>query len=188
MNIDALKNEFYQCIKTALVSFSKSEGNNDVYVMVLDCDSSVGMVSLRYRNKEHFQKNLETYEKNYEEYNWAIYGLHGSEYSPGECEFIDYQKSELVEHFMDSYYYHSFGDYFGEGNPIEDIKDNYKEIFWDMVVDTIKKLRAEMNQLGINVTDDFIFFHCDHDQSCEELDKMISKTVDKEFMLRLINK
>ena len=156
--------------------------------MALDCDSSVGGIYLRYRNKQDFKDNIEDYEEYYKKYEWPIYGLHGGEYSVGDYPFINYEKSELVEHFTDSYYYHSTGDYYGEGEPIEDIKDNYKEIFWNMVIDTIEKLNRGMNELGINTTDDFIFFHCDHDQSNEEFDEMVSKTVNKELMERLINR
>ncbi len=177
-----LKEEFYQCIAEALKKFSDSEENKNVYAIVLDCDSSVGMVSLRCRNRQQFENNLKRYEEYRQEYGWAVYGLHGSEYDPGEFAFIDYQKSALVSHFADSYYYHAVGDYFGKGEPIEDIKDNYEEIFWEMIVDTINKLKGEMETLGIHTTDKFIMFHCDHDQSFEDKDKMISMTVDSEMM------
>lgn len=188
MNTALLESEFYQCIKKALESFSKSSDNDKIYAMVLDCDSDVGMVSLRYGNAKHFQENLKNYETYRQKYGWAVYGLHGSEYDPGEFQFIDFQMPEVVKHFTDSYYYHSVGDYFGEGEPIEDIKENYKEIFWTMIVDTINRLKEEVKELAIDVTDDFIFFHCDHDQSYEERDRMIAMTVDKPLMDKLINK
>ena len=190
MDVMRLKNEFYQCIREALVEFSKTENNRDVYVMSLDCDSSVGGVYLRYNNRARFQEHLSEYEKYFKEYgtSWEVYGLHGSEYQPGEFAFIEYNETKLVKHFLSSYYYHSVGDYFGDGEPIEDIAEDYEDIFWSMVEETINKLKNEIKEIGIHAEKDFIFFYCDHDQSHEELDEMICKTVDKKLMEELINK
>ena len=87
--------------------------------------------------------------------------------------------------FMDSYYYHETGCYYGDGEPIHEMKDNYKEILWDMVICTINRLKMEIENLGIHTTDDFIIFHCDHDQSYEERDRMICMTVDRETIKRI---
>lgn len=190
MDVMKLKNEFYQCIREALVEFSKTENNKDVYAMSLDCDSSVGGAYLRYNNRERFQEHLPEYKKYFKKYGygWEVYGLHGSEYEPGEFAYIEYNNTKLVKHFSDSYYYYSMDHYFGDDEPIEDIKENYEDIFWEMVEETINKLKNEMEEIGINIEKDFIFFYCDHDQSCEERDKMICKTVDKNLMEKLINK
>ena len=193
MDIEKLKNEFYQCIKEALKEFSKSEENKCVYTMALDCMSDIGGIALRYRNEKHFQTNLASYEearkKNPSWYiNYGIYGLHGSQYAVGEYEFIQYKASKLVKHFLDSCCYHCTEEYYGEGEPIEAIKENYKAIYWDMIIDTINKLKNEIVEIGIDITGDFIFFHCDHDQSFEERDKMIRYTVSEELMQKLIDK
>lgn len=188
MDIKALKDEFYDGIAKALIDFSNSEKNKDVYVMVLDCDSDVGMASLRYHNRCMFESELERYKVYEEKHGWKVYGLHGSEYDPGEFAFIEYEKSALVEHFFDSYYYHKIGNYYGEGEPIEEIKDNYKEIFWEVIIDTINRLKIEMEELGVHITEDFIFFHCDHDQNYEERDRMIAMTVDEDVMKKLIER
>lgn len=185
MDIGALKIEFYQCIKTALYEFSKIQDNKEVFAMVLDCDSEVGGVWLRYNNKAHFKKELPKYQEYLKKYGWEIYGLYGSEYEPGNFASIEYQKTKFVEHFTNSYYYHSIGDYFGEGKPILNIKENYKDVFWEMVLETINKLKLEIKDIGIDITSDFIFFCCDHDQSDEERKDFISKTVDKELIDKL---
>lgn len=185
MDVVLLKDEFHKCIVEALRNFSSNEENNNVYAIAFDCDSSVGMVSLRYRNKSSFEREVSRYEEYQKKYGWEVYGLHGSEYDPGEFAFIEYQQSDFVKHFTDSYYYHEVGCYYGAGEPIEDIKDNYEEIFWDMIIDTINRLKGEIKELGIHTTDNFIIFHCDHDQSYEDRDKMISMTVDSETMRSL---
>lgn len=184
-----LINEFYQCIRDALIEFSKTPNNQNIYAMALDCDSSVGDTWLRFRNRAQFNEHIPEYKKYFEKWGegWEVYGLHGSEYSVGDFEFIDYNKTKLVKHFTDSYYYYSSGDdYWGEDEPIEDIEENYEDIFWEMVRETINRLKNEMSELNINIEDDFIFFYCDHDQSDEELDAMISETVDKSLMEKLI--
>lgn len=188
MDTSALKEEFYLCIKEALKEFSKSSDNKEVYAIVLDCDSSVGMAWLRYGNKEHFQEELEEYKNYNKKYGWEIYGLHGSEYEPGEFSYIEYQESGTAKHFTESYYYYATGHDYYEREPIEDIKDNYEEIFWDMILDTCRRLKKDIKEIGIDITEDFIVFYCDHDQSEEERDQMIRMTVEEEIMEKLINK
>lgn len=53
-DVSVLKDEFYMGIMEALKEFALSEDNNEVYALVFDCDSDVGVISLRYRNKQHF--------------------------------------------------------------------------------------------------------------------------------------
>ena len=45
-----------------------------------------------------------------------------------------------------------------------------------------------MEELGVHITEDFIFFHCDHDQNYEERDRMIAMTVDEDVMKKLIER
>ena len=184
-DVSVLKDEFYMCIIEALKEFALSEDNKDIYALAFDCDSDVGVISLRYRNKQHFLNEMSEYEKYNKKYGWDIFGLHGSEYEPGEFPFIEYKASKLVKHFTDSYYYYEVGVYYGEDEPLEDIKDNYRELFLELVIETIERLKTDISQLGIDTTDNFIFFHCDHDQSYEDRDKMIRMTVDEEMIQRI---
>ena len=186
MDINSLNNEFYDCISDALKKFSTSTKNHDVFAIAFDCDSSVGQIVLRYRNKTSFECKKSRYEEYQHKYGWPIYGLWGSEYDVGEFEIIEYQPTENVKHFTDSYYYHEVGNYYGLGEPIEDIKDNYREIYWSMIVNTINRLKAEISNLGICTTDNFIIFHCDHDESQEERKEKISMTVDNAMIEFLI--
>ena len=186
MDLVALNIEFYRCIKAALEEFSKTEENREVYALALDCDSDVGMISLRYNNRGHFLEKIPEYEEYEKEYGWNVYGLYGSEYDVGEFGFINYKNTELVKHFKDSYYYHSTGVYFGEDEPMEDIKDNRKEILWTMVTEAIIRLKEEIGELGIDTVDDFIFFACGHDLSAEERMAMIRHTVDQEMIRKLV--
>ena len=185
LDMDKLEDEFYSCIVEALKKFAVTEDNKEVYALVFDCDSDVGVISLRYRNKKHFQNEISRYEEYNKKYGWEVYGLHGSEYEPGEFPFIEYEVTKLVKHFQDSYYYYEVGTYYGEGKPFEAMKENYRELFWNLVLDTIERLKSEIPQIAIHTTDDFIIFHCDHDQSYEDRDKMIRKTVEEEILKRI---
>ena len=156
-----------------------------MYVLTFDCDSDVGMISLRYNNRLRFLEKVPEYEEYEKEYGWKVYGLYGSENDVGEFGFINYKNTKLVKHFKDSYYYHSTGDYFGEDEPMEDIKENRKEILWTMVTEAIIRLKEEIGELGIDTVDDFIFFACDHDQSDEERVVRIRKTVDQQLVDQL---
>ena len=54
-----------------------------------------------------------------------------------------------------------------------------------MVLYTINRLKTEIGELGIRITENFIIFHCDHDESKEDREKKISMTVDSETMKKL---
>lgn len=68
MDTNSLKNEFYSCIADALKNFSTSAENHDVYAIAFDCDSSVGAVVLRYRNKSFFEREVSRYEEYQKKY------------------------------------------------------------------------------------------------------------------------
>ena len=55
MDTKQLQKEFHECIKKALIAFSQTEENKDVYAFVFDCDSDVGMISFRYNNLTRFE-------------------------------------------------------------------------------------------------------------------------------------
>lgn len=165
--------------------------------LAFDCDSEVGQLCLRYGNQKLFQediKNFDDYADMYQPY--GKYGLHGAKYTVGNFGFIEWENSGDVEHFLDSYYYYRTGDYFGEGEPMEvltvngkelkgkQLAENIKEIWENMILDCINRLKRE--KLGLDTTEDFIIFMCDHDISAEEFEVSIKKTVDKQLFKKLL--
>lgn len=186
MDRKALTEAFYQDIRRALEAFSRTEENQAVYALALDCDPAVGMIALRYNNRARFEQMRPDYESYAEEYGWPVYGLYGSEYSVGDFGFISYDRSPLVKHFTDSYYYHEVGDYFGEGEPIEEIKADHREIYWMMIVTTIKRLQTELAAIGIDGDEEMIFFCSGHDQSDEEKDALLRLTVEGSLLEKLL--
>ena len=57
MDEELLKDEFHNSIVDALKKFSKSADNQDVYAMVLDCDSSVGKEHRRSCHLDEYNKD-----------------------------------------------------------------------------------------------------------------------------------
>ena len=51
LDVSVLKDEFYVCIIDVLKKFVLSTDNKEVYALAFDCDSDVGVISLRYRKK-----------------------------------------------------------------------------------------------------------------------------------------
>lgn len=186
MDREALTEAFYQDIRRALEKFSQTEENRAVYALVLNCDPSVGMITLRYNGRARFERMRPDYEAYAEEYGWPVYGFYGSEYSVGEFGFIPYEKSPLVKHFTDSYYYHAVGDYFGEGEPLEEIGENYEEIYWSMITTVIKRLQPELEAIGIDGCEDLVFFCSGHDQTDEERVAMLRLTADGSLVEKLL--
>lgn len=185
MDTVKLNESFYRSVKKALDEFTKTEDNLDVYALVFDCDSDVGMISLRYNNMAHFEEDVQNFEKYkymYEPY--GKYGLHGYQYSVGEFPFIEYQEEPFVKHFLDSYYFYKIGDYFGEGEPIQGLENNYCEIWKNMILSCIERLKKEYNKL--HVTEEFIIFMSEHDQSDEEIEEYIQLTVEESLFQKLL--
>ena len=186
MDREALTEAFYQDIRRVLEKFSQTEENHAVYALVLDCDPSVGMITLRCNDRARFERMRPDYEAYAEEYGWPVYGFYGSEYSVGEFAFIPYEKSPLVKHFTDSYYYHAVGDYFGEGEPLEEIGEKYEEIYWSMITTVIKRLQTELEAIGIDGCEDLVFFCSGHDQTDEERVAMLRWTVEEPLVEKLL--
>lgn len=182
MDTQTLKNDFYHSLKKGLESFRKTEQNNAIYAMALICDYSRGMILLGYNNKTRFKEMLSKFILYRNRYGLPIYGLYGNEYNVFEFEFIGYHVTELVDRFVDSCCYYSTGKYNGTGEPIEDIKNNYQELYLEMITETINRLKFELKTLGIDISDDFIFFYRDINHSIEEQNAMLLKTVDKELV------
>lgn len=197
MNIKKIEEELYASVKKSLMDFAKTDNNKAVYAVVLDCCSDNGQICIRYGNKQHFQENLKDFERYAYLYQpYGKYGLHGMKYSVGDFGFIDFEESEEVKHFLDSYYYYRVGDYWGEEKPVEvlevnghklkgdDLKEHIKEIWENLILDCIKQLQK--NDIGLDITEDFIIFMCDHDISNEEFEQYVKKTVDAALFDKLL--
>lgn len=182
---DGLDRAFYRTIRAALEQFAKTKENHKIYALVFDCDSSVGQIVLRYQSEENFQNSLKEYKGEEER---QLYGMHGLEYEVGEFKSITYDPLPMLAWFTDSYYYYKTEEYYGEGGPIPGLEDRYQEIFWDLLYRNCERFAKELKEIGIDTTEDVIFFCCDHDQSESELDLMIRQTVDSALVKRLILK
>lgn len=187
IDINELQEAFYGCIVNALDQFARTESNFQVYALVFDCDSQeTGQISLRYANMDHFNRELENYERYrymYEPY--GKYGLRGYQYSVGDFPFIHFEYPPIVASFLDSYYYYATGDYCGDGAPVMGLEKSYRTIWKDMILSCIKRIKKEYS--GLRVTDDFIIFMCDHDQSDEDTEEWIKWTVEEELFQKLLN-
>ena len=191
INYDTLKASFYNNFKEAILNFSKSDDNKDVYAIVFDCDNDNGQVCIRYANEKFFKsfmKEYEKYKRIYEKY--GKYSLVAYKYSIGDFKYIDFEEKDEMKHFDDTYYYYITEDkYYGDDKPYEIVLENGKKInikndlnvlqnMWErIIIENIKELSKE--SLEINKTDDFIMFMVLHDQSDEEIKKYIMKIVDE---------
>lgn len=185
MDTAKLNESFYASVKKALDAFAETDNNTEVYALVFDCDSDVGGISLRYNNMAHFQEkvqNFERYQFMYEPY--GKYGLHGYQYDVGDFPFLKYQKEPLVAHFLDSYYYYAIGDYYGEGEPVQGLEDSYRDIWKNMILSCIERLQKEYDKL--HVTEEFVIFMVDHDQSDKEIEEYVKWTVEETLFQKLL--
>lgn len=197
MKYEELRNDFKEQIVCTLKDFSTTEQNKNVYVIVFDCDLDVGQIVLRYCNLEKFEnlkQEWEEYEYMYEPYGQN--GLFGLKYnSVGDFPMLKYGYNGMTKHFLDSYYYYSVGDYYGEEKPIEvfeingqklkknKLKKEIENIFVTMIVDTIYDIK-NMSDI-INYDDDYLVFMCDHDISNDDFEEWVRKTNDDELVDKL---
>lgn len=191
IDYEIVSKSFYTIFKEAILKFSKSEDNKQVYAIVFDCDNDNGQVCIRYANEkffEDFMKNYEKYKSMFEKY--GKYNLVAYKYSTGDFKFIDFEEKNEMKHFDDTYYYYITEDkYYGDDKPYEIIVENGKKTnikndlnalqnMWErLIIENINKLLKE--DLGIDKTDDYIMFMVLHDQSDEDIKKYINKTVDE---------
>ena len=201
MTFSELKDKFYQSMYSELFAFSKTNNNKDIYSLVFDCESDIAQICLRYGNEAHYAKISKDFEKYADLYNGKRNGLHGQKYSVGEFPFIgsvEYngyvflQFDEQTEHFLKSCYYHNIGEYYGEGDPIEQLdsgevlnETTVKELFYEMIIDCIERLKQNIGFL--NITQDFIFYMCDSTYSSLENEELMKKTVDSDILDKLNN-
>ena len=190
MNFDEIKKEFKVQVKACLDKFATTKENKQVYSIVFDCDSETGGICLRYSNIHMFEemkKDWDNYAYMYEPY--GLNGLFGCKYnSVGDFKMLDIHFEKNVEKFLDSYYFYSIGEYYGEDEPLKTISVNGKDYdentlqdempkIWEkLIIETINELKEELS--NIDITDDFIMYMCDHDISNEDFELWIRKTND----------
>ncbi len=197
MRYEEIKNDFIKQIMETLDAFAKTEENKEVYAIVFDCDYETGQIVLRYSNNRVFQeltKHFEEYRDLYEPY--GKNGLFGMKYnSVGDFPELKAQYEEITNDFLDSYYYYSVGDYYGDSELIDKIEignevmegeeleiqgeksDGIAYIYTRLVMDTIDYVKE--NIAKIDITNDFLIFMCDHDISNEEFEEYVRKTNDR---------
>lgn len=197
MKYEELKNDFKKRILCTLNDFSTTKQNKNVYAIVFDCDLEVGQIVLRYSNLENFE-NLKQSWENYK-YMYRPYGqngLFGLKYDVGGFPMLKYAYDGMTEHFLNSCYYYSVGDYYGEGEPINAIElsgqtlkgDNLgaeiENIFIKMIMDIIDEIRG-MSDI-INYDDDYLVFMCTHDITNDDFEKWVRKTNDDKLVDKLV--
>ena len=62
IKIEEIEELMYQSFKKAIIDFSKTENNKDVYAVVFDCDLSNFSVCIRYANENDYEKRLINYD------------------------------------------------------------------------------------------------------------------------------
>lgn len=182
-----LNNQFYQVIEAAVKKFINTDENKDVYALVFDCEEDTGDVFLRYANERMFQQemlpNWDRWADMFEPY--GKYGLRGLKYAIGDFKFIDYDKGNgLLDHFLQSYYFYEYDRYSHRDDEPMDIKDDHMEIWEDMILACINRLKENLE--GLNMTEDFIVFMCGHDQSYEGTEEYIKRTVPEPLFTKLL--
>ncbi|MDE6254102.1 MAG: hypothetical protein K2M78_15975 [Lachnospiraceae bacterium] len=197
MKYEELKNDFKEQIVRTLNDFSTTEQNKNVYAIVFDCDLENGQIVLRYCNLENFEnlkQSWEEYKYMYEPYGQN--GLFGLKYnSVGDFPMLKYEYNGMTKHFLNSYYYYSVGDYYGEEEPInvieisgqtleeDNLRTEIENIFIRMIIDTISEIK-DMLEI-INYDDDYLVFMCDHDISNDDFEKWVRKTNDDKLVDKL---
>lgn len=196
MKYDDLKKDFGEQVFSALKEFVVSENNKAVYAIAFDCDLDVGQIVLRYSNSAVFEKMKESWDDY--KYMYKPYGqngLYGLKYnSVGDYEILKYDFNGFTRNFLDSYYYYSVGEYYGESEPISEFEMNgelmekvffkasIEKIFTQLVIETITEVKK---MTEIDFTEDSLVFMCGHDISNREFRSWVSKINDKKLVDRL---
>ena len=119
LNYNTIKESFYNNFKEAIINFSKSDDNKDVYAIVFDCDNDNGQVCIRYANEKFFEalkKDYEKYKNMFDKY--VKYSLVAYKYFTGNFKYIDFEEKDEMKHFDDTYYYYITEDkYYGDDKP-----------------------------------------------------------------------
>lgn len=197
MKYEELKNNFKEQIVCTLNDFSTTGQNKNVYAIVFDCDLANGQIVLRYSNLENFEHLKQSWEKYKHMYKpYGQNGLFGLKYnSVGDFPMLKYEYNGMAKHFLDSYYYYSVGDYYGEEEPINCIeiggqileKDNLsaeiENIFVRMILETICEIKDVLEM--INYDEEYLVFMCGHDISNNDFEKWVRKTNDNRLVDKL---
>ncbi|MFC3748979.1 DUF4303 domain-containing protein [Paenibacillus sp. GCM10012306] len=149
------------CRKT-LEDFSKTEGNQDVYAVVLDAESTYGRVLLRWNTLAALQKTVESYYSSYTPD--RVNGRSGLKFNSGDFSYEDPAQPEAMDEFA-----YLLECRLTELYDKEDEDANAPEIqeandlrakFIEMLIEMVDELQDVMQLL--NKTDDFMAFVVDH--------------------------
>ena len=104
IKIEEIEELMYQSFKKAIIDFSKTENNKDVYAVVFDCDLSNFSVCIRYANENDYEKRLINYDKYAYMYKpYGKKGLLGYKYnSVGDFNRIEWEADSAIKHFFNS--------------------------------------------------------------------------------------
>ncbi|WP_417445552.1 DUF4303 domain-containing protein [Kangiella sp.] len=164
----------YQKIKTLISSqirefvlgFAASKENRGVYALALDVNEDYGDAIVCVNTEESLSKRVSSVYTGYSED--EIGGMSGIRFNPGEFEF-----SRVLDlgNFQKAY-----------EKKIESLKTEAsvlrsQEKLSETVAEALLESRGTFNIL--DTTEDFIFYHCFHDSSHEQSQRLILKTVDR---------
>lgn len=106
IKIEEIEELMYESFKKAIISFTNTGNNKDVYAIVFDCDISNFCVCIRYANEDDYKKRLIDYDKYAYMYKpYGKKGLWGYKYnSVGDFNRIEWEADATVNYFFKSGY------------------------------------------------------------------------------------
>ncbi|MFF2912679.1 DUF4303 domain-containing protein [Paenibacillus sp. NPDC057934] len=175
------KEVFIEHCSRTLEDFSKTEGNQDVYAVVLDAEPTYGRVLLRWNTLAALQKTIESYYDSYTPN--QVNGRNGLKFNAGDFSYEDPAQPEVMDEFAYLLEYR-----LSELYDKEEVDDDAPEIqeandlrakFIEMLIEVVDELQDVMQLL--NKTDDFMAFVVDHD---EDYFQYLDRTVSQETYYR----
>ncbi|MGI9263759.1 MAG: DUF4303 domain-containing protein [Gammaproteobacteria bacterium] len=168
-NFSELHNILVTSTRRALLDFSASEHNEEVYAVVFDMMEEYGNTILSLNTVSALeQRRAEVYPHYTDD---QVKGLFGLKYNPGDFAFIDIGGEGEDQRVWAQ----SFELYLETLKSEAAIARNI-ERFSDTVVSVIRDLEGDLKQL--DQTGDFVVFHCFHDVDNETIERLVRKTVD----------
>ncbi len=106
IKIEEIEELMYQSFKKAIINFTKTENNKNIYAIVFDCDVSNFCVCIRYANESNYEKRLIDYDKYAYMYKpYGKKGLCGYKYNAvGDFSRIDWEADRAVKYFFECGY------------------------------------------------------------------------------------
>jgi len=157
--------------RRALKDFAGSVHNQQVYAVVFDTMEEYGTVILSLNTVSALNNWRKTKYPHYTED--QVTGLFGLKYNPGDFSFVDFGGVANDQRAWAN----NFEAY------LETLKsDNARlkniERFSDAVAEAMRGLDHDLRLL--DVTDDFVAFHCFHDADEETIERLVCKTVSED--------